>query len=206
MDISIIIIIVISLISIAGFSQPELLYRYQFNAWQIKNRNEYVRWISHGFFHADWVHLFVNMYVLYFFGDSVIYNFKISIPINSNILFILFFVSALFVSSVRSFFKEKDNYNYNAIGASGAVSAVVFANILFEPLTKYSFFFIPKPIMPAYVFGILYLVYSRYMSKKNIDNIGHDAHFWGAVYGFIFPILLNPSLLSRFFNELISIF
>ncbi|MCU4157224.1 rhomboid family intramembrane serine protease [Carboxylicivirga sp. A043] len=205
MDISIIIIIVISLISIAGFSQPELIYKYQFNAWQIKNRKEYVRWISHGFFHADWVHLFVNMYVLFFFGGSLLYSFKWSIPVNSNIAFLILVFSAFVISSLKSYLKEQNNYNYNAIGASGAVSAVVFANILYDPLAMYGFFFIRKPILPAILFGIGYLIYSGYMSKKNVDNIGHDAHFWGAVYGFVFPIFLNPSLLVRFFNELLSI-
>jgi membrane associated rhomboid family serine protease len=146
------------------------------------------------------------MYVLYFFGFSIIENFKWSIPLNSNIAFLILVFSAIIISSIKSYFKEKNNYNYNAIGASGAVSAVVFANILYEPLTMYSFFFIRKPILPAIVFGILYLVYSGYMSKKKVDNIGHDAHFWGAVYGFIFPVLLNPSLLMRFFNELLAIF
>lgn len=206
MNIAIIIIIVISLISIAGFSQPELIYKYQFNAWQIKHRKEYLRWISHGFFHADWVHLFVNMYVLYFFGYSIIENFKWSVSLNSNITFLILIFSAFIASSIKSYIKENNNYTYNAIGASGAVSAIVFANILYDPLAMYSFFFIRKPILPAIVFGVLYLVYSGYMSRKNVDNIGHDAHFWGAVYGFVFPVILNPSLLGRFFNQLISIF
>ncbi|TRX70886.1 rhomboid family intramembrane serine protease [Carboxylicivirga sp. M1479] len=198
MDISIIIIIIIGLISIAGFSQPELLYKYQFNAWQIKNRKEYVRWISHGFFHGSWMHLLINMFVLWSFGGPVRQYFLVSLPGNSSIVFIFFFFSAIVISSIYSYLKEKNNYNYNAIGASGAVSAVVFASILYDPFRIIYLYFIP---IPGIVLGIGYLIYSRIMSKKNVDNIGHDAHFWGAVYGFIFPIILNPSLLIRFFNE-----
>jgi len=203
MNISIIIIIVIALISIAGFSQPELIYRYQFNAWQIKNRKEHIRWISHGFFHGSWMHLLINMFVLWSFGRAVIHYFKQSLPGNSSIVFIFFFLSAIVVSSIYSYLKEKDNYNYNAIGASGAVSAVVFASILYDPYHTIFLYFIP---VPGILLGVGYLVYSRIMAQRNVDNIGHDAHFWGAVYGFIFPILLNPALLGRFFKELLSIF
>lgn len=203
MDVSIIIIIAVSLISIAGFSQPELVYRYQFNAWQIKHRKEYVRIISHGFFHGSWMHLLINMFVLWSFGRSVIYDFMHTLPGNSSVMFLFFFFSALVVSSIYSFVKEKDNPNYNAIGASGAVSAVVFASILYDPYGTIYLYFIP---VPGILLGIGYLIYSRIMGERNADNIGHDAHFWGAVYGFVFPIILNPSLLGRFFRELISIF
>lgn len=199
MDVSIILIIAIVVVSMAGFNQPELIYRYQFNAWQIKHRNEYQRFITYGFFHAGWAHLFFNMLALYFFGGNVIYYFSASLPGNASVLFLFFFISALAISSLYSFGKEKDNYNYNAIGASGAVSAVVFASILYDPFATIYIYFIP---MPGIVMGIGYLIYSRVMSKKNIDNIGHDAHFWGAIYGFIFPILFNTSLLRYFFEEL----
>jgi len=203
MNISIVIIIAISLISIAGFSQPELVYRYQFNAWQIKHRKEYIRIISHGFFHGGWSHLLINMFVLWSFGSAVIQYFGRTLPGNSNLMFILFFFSALVVSSLYSFAKEKDNHNYNAIGASGAVSAVVFASILYNPYGTIYLYFIP---VPGIVLGVGYLVYSRVMSNRNQDNIGHDAHFWGAVYGFIFPLLFNPSLIRHFFSELLLFF
>jgi len=198
MNVAIIILIAISAISIAGFNQVELIYKYQFNAWQIKHRKEYVRLISHGFFHSGWMHLLINMFVLYSFGDAVIYYFSLSLPGNSSLLFILFFLSAIVVSSLYSYAKEKDNYNYNAIGASGAVSAVVFASILYDPYATIYLYFIP---VPGIVLGVAYLVYSKIMSKRNVDNIGHDAHFWGAVYGLIFPILFRPALLMSFIKE-----
>lgn len=158
MNISIVIIIAISLISIAGFSQPELIYRYQFNAWQIKHRKEYIRIISHGFFHGGWGHLLINMFVLWSFGGAVIHYFNQTLPGNSNLMFILFFVSALVVSSLYSLAKEKDNYNYNAIGASGAVSAVVFASILYNPYGTIYLYFIP---VPGIILGVGYTWFTR---------------------------------------------
>lgn len=203
MDISIIIIIVVCALSIAGFSQPELIHKYRFNAYQIKHKKEYIRLISHGFFHGSWGHLLINMFVLWSFGRSVIYYFQQSLPGDSSIVFLFFFLSALVISSLYSFVKEKDNYYYNAIGASGAVSALVFASILYDPYGIIYLYFIP---IPGIVLGIGYLVYSRIMSKRNMDNIGHDAHFWGAVYGMLFPVIFNPSLLTHFFQELLTIF
>lgn len=201
MDISIIIILVISTISIAGFSQPELIYRHQFNAWQIKHRKEYSRLLSHGFFHANWMHLIFNMFVLFSFGGAVLNYFQRDLPGNSNLLFLVFFLSAILFSSLYSFGKEKDNYHYNALGASGAVSAVVYANILFNPLGTMGIIFIPIQFNNV-IFGILYLAYSYYMAKRNVDNIGHDAHFWGAIYGFAFPLLFKPSLVKEFIQEI----
>ncbi|MBS2097899.1 rhomboid family intramembrane serine protease [Carboxylicivirga linearis] len=199
MNVAIILIIAICAISIAGFSQAELVYKYQFNAYQIKHRKEYIRLISHGFFHADWMHLLINMFVLYSFGDAVLFYFSQSIAFNPNLLFIIFFLSAIVISSMYSFAKEKDNYNYNALGASGAVSAVVFASILYNPYGTIYLYFIP---VPGIVLGVGYLVYSRIMSKKNVDNIGHDAHFWGAVYGLVFPIIFEPRLLIHFVQKI----
>ncbi len=200
MNIAIIIILLISVTSISGFSQPELVYRYQFNAWQIKNRKEYVRFISHGFFHGSWMHLLLNMFVLWSFSDAVLYYFSRTLPGNSNMLFLLFFFSAIVISSLYSYKKEQNNYNYNALGASGGVAAVVFASILYNPYGTILLYFIP---VPGIVLGVGYLVYSRIMAKRNMDNIGHDAHFFGALYGFTFPIALNPKLFLHFTHELI---
>ncbi len=201
MSISLIIIIAIVVTSIAGFNQPELVDRYNFNAYRIIHQKEYYRLITHGFFHGGWTHLLVNMFVLWSFGDAVIYYFSASIHWNSNMLFLIFFLSSLIVSSLYSLAKEKNNPYYNAIGASGAISGIIFITILYAPYQTIYLYFIP---IPGILLGVGYLIYTRIMSKKNIDNIGHDAHFWGAVYGFIFPILFNPGLLPHFLNQLIS--
>ncbi len=201
MSISIIIIIAIVVVSIAGFNQPALVDKYKFNAYRIIHQKEYYRLLTHGLFHGSWTHLLINMFVLWSFGDAVIYYFSTSIQWNSNLLFLIFFVSSLVISSLYSLVKEKNNPYYSAIGASGAVSGTIFITILFAPYQTIYLYFIP---VPGILLGIGYLIYSGTMSKKNIDNIGHDAHFWGAVYGFIFPILFNPALLAHFFRQLIN--
>lgn len=194
------IIVITVLVSIMSFNNDNLMNKLLFSPFQIYRYNQFYRMLSYGFVHSDWGHLIINMFVLYSFGNTTMY-FIALVTKNSNIFFIFFYLSALVVSTIYSFFKHKNNYSYAAVGASGAVSAVVFASILFYPLGSIRFIFIPINI-PAYVFGILYLIYSAYMAKKAKDNVGHDAHFFGAVYGFIFPILIEPSLFGKFLTTI----
>lgn len=199
--ITLLIIIVTVLFSLAAFNRQELMYKYNFNAYQIMHRKQWYRLFTHAFLHANWEHLIVNMIVLFSFGNALSYYLHWNIGKNELLIFSGIYLGGIVLSSIFSLAKEKDNYNYNAVGASGAVSAVVFSCILFEPLSTLEFmFFIP---IKAVIFGVLYLAYSYYMGKKNIDNVGHDAHFWGAVYGFVFPILVKPSLLANFFEKLL---
>jgi membrane associated rhomboid family serine protease len=202
MDINIIIIIVISAISILAFNRPEITGKLQFNAWQIVHRKEYYRIVSYGLVHGSWMHLFINMFVLFSFGRAVLYYFDQAFDEGTVIRYILLFVSAIAVSTISTLGKEKNNPHYNAVGASGAVSAVVFTSILFNPYNPILLFGI-IPI-PGIVFGVLYIIYSKYMAGKNVDNIGHDAHYYGAIYGLIFPILYEPKLAIHFFNQLMS--
>ncbi|WP_075591090.1 rhomboid family intramembrane serine protease [Labilibacter marinus] len=203
MNVLIILIGVIVIISVTAFSQQNIFNKYKFNAYMIMHRKEYIRLVSHGFLHGSWPHLLVNMFVLYSFGQAVIYYFNDAFSGRGIVMFLLLFFSGLVFSSLYSLFKEKDNHYYSAVGASGAVSAVVFASIFFDPYNPLYLMLIPIPI-PGIVFGILYLIYSKYMSQKNMDNVGHDAHFWGAVFGFIFPIIYKPSLFLDFIQKLIS--
>ncbi len=193
---------IIMLTSLAAFNNASIMARFQFNPWSIVNRKQYIRLVSHGFLHANWMHLFVNLFVLWSFGGSVIMSFSVLFPGKAEILFLLLFFTALPLASIPSLFKNRHNPNYNAIGASGAVSAIVFVSIFFHPYHPlYLFAIIP---IPGIIFGILYLWYSAYMARQQIDNIGHDTHFWGAVYGLIFPILFEPRLIIHFFNQLLS--
>ncbi|MBN2164871.1 MAG: rhomboid family intramembrane serine protease [Marinilabiliaceae bacterium] len=202
MGIHIILIIVIGAISVYGFSNQQLVEQLQFNAWKIVHQKQYYRLITHAFVHGGWTHLLVNMFVLYSFGNGTILLFNYVLEINGELWFFILFVSSIVISSIYSLVKEKDNFYYNALGASGGVMAIVFTTIVFEPYNLIYVYFLP---VPAIVFGVVYLVYSKIMSKKNIDNIGHDAHFWGALYGFLFPIALNSDLAILFFYKLISI-
>ncbi|MCB0804807.1 MAG: rhomboid family intramembrane serine protease [Bacteroidales bacterium] len=189
------------LISILSFSRPDVFDKLKFNAWYIRHESEWFRFFSYGLVHADWMHLFINMFVLYSFGDIVVQFFEHYFGNKSILYFILLYVGGIGFSSLYDFGKHKENIYYNAVGASGAVSAVVFSSIILYPAGKIFLFFIPIGI-PAPVFGILYLAYSAYMAKRGSDNIGHSAHFWGAVYGIAFTIAVNPEFAIIFINHL----
>ncbi len=174
------------LISIKGFNDYGFFERYKFEIASIKS-GDYIRMISSAFLHIDYTHLFVNMLTLYFFADSVIYFV-------GRFGFILIYIVSLILGNILSYIFHKNENYYTAVGASGAVIGVLYASILFRPdMMLGLFFFIP---MPAYVFGIGYLLYSIWGMRAKRDNIGHDAHFGGAMGGFILGIILNPSVLS----------
>jgi membrane associated rhomboid family serine protease len=141
------------------------------------------------------------MIVLYSFGSAVEHYFQDNFgSIGTTYYLALFFGSVVF-SNLWSLFKQKDNPYYNAVGASGAVSAVVFSSIILYPSGKIFLFLIPVPI-PAPVFGILYVAYEYYMAKNSRDNIGHDAHLWGAVFGVVYTVALKPGLILKFMQEI----
>ena len=199
-----IIIAITAITSIRAFNDMILFDRMKFNAAYMESNKEWYRFLSYGLVHVDWFHLIVNMYVLYIFGKPVIWGLQDLFGMFANIAFIVLYVSALFVSTIASFIKNRNNYAYNAVGASGAVSAILFTSILFYPVeSSIGLLFIPGKI-PAWLFGILYLMYSAYMSKRNVDNVGHDAHFWGAVWGFVLPVAIHPFLLPRFFESIFN--
>jgi len=200
---TIFLVIIISGISLYAFNSREIIYKYQFNAYQIVKRKQWYRMLSHGFLHANTEHLIINMFVFWSFGSALEQYYKAVFDSSWLVYYLLLFFGGIILSSVYSLIKHKDNYHYNAVGASGAVSAVVFSAIFFDPWKKILFFFV-LPI-PGILFAGLYLAYSYYMSKKKIDNIGHDAHFWGAVYGLIFPILAEPRLFEYFISQLFKI-
>lgn len=211
MSISVIIIIVTCIVSILSFpsSQPvigsgyEAIKRFdklKFNARAVIGNREFYRLLSSGFVHADWFHLIFNMVTLYCFGPLVEKVFcEISGNTAGRYIYLLLYVSAIAVSSLPDLIKHKNDSWFNAVGASGAISAVLFSSILFFPTNKIFFFFIPVGI-PAFIFAPLYLLYCLYMGKKNIDNIGHTAHFAGAIYGMIFTLIESPLLINAFLN------
>lgn len=198
------IIIITVIISISAFQNTTLMSRFIFSPSTVaRNHNEWYRFFSSGFLHGGWLHLLFNMYVLWMFGGVVEQYFKAFFAPVGGYLFLALYLLALPFSETASYIKHRDNFRYASLGASGAVSAIVFAFILFEPTQKLFFIFIPIGI-PAFIFGPLYLAYSAYMAKQNQDNIGHDAHFWGAVFGFVFPLFFKFALLSRFIQTILG--
>ncbi len=196
------IIILTVFVSYNCFKSKELFYRLEFSPYRISRKKEFQRFITYGFVHADWPHLIINMFVLHSFGFVVMEVASLYFQ-QHHLFFLTLYFGGLIVSSIYSFFKHRNNYNYVAVGASGAVSAVVFASILFYPVGSIRFFFIPFDI-PAYIFGLLYLVYSAVMARRGKDNIGHDAHFFGALFGLLFPLVLKPQLIIIFIRLVFS--
>ncbi len=197
-----IIIALTVIVSLMAMQNETLFQRFSFSPWLIYHKKQNWRFITHGLIHAGWAHLAINMFVLYSFGRYVETSFMLLFG-NSKGLFLYFLLYAggILFSTLLDYGKHKSDPYYSAVGASGAVASVLFASILISPSSKLFVFPIPFP-MPAYLFGGLYLVYSAYMSKKGSDNIGHMAHFTGAVFGFVYTLILKPELFSLFLNQI----
>jgi membrane associated rhomboid family serine protease len=182
-------------VSLLAFNNQDIKNKALFYPYGMGSSSEYYRFLSHGLIHADYVHLFFNMFTLYSFGrvaESVLFN---------KTEYIILYVTALAASSVFDFIKNRNNSGYAALGASGAVSAVLFATLIFDPWEKGVAIF-GIIALPNILFGVLYLVYCAYMGKRGGDNIGHNAHLWGSVYGFVFAAILKPELFKSFLDKL----
>jgi membrane associated rhomboid family serine protease len=191
------------LVSLAAMENASLKGKLMFNAYMIHHRKEWYRFFSNGLIHADWMHLLFNMYALYVFGQGVetVYSFNSVYGAKGPLFFVLLYVGGLVMSSLYSYERNKDNVHYNALGASGAVSAVIFAFIILEPTVTLRFLFLPIPL-PAYVFGLLVLAVEHYLSRRGNTGIAHDAHFWGSIFGLVFTIALKPSLAMDFIHKI----
>ncbi|MFW5793305.1 MAG: rhomboid family intramembrane serine protease [Bacteroidota bacterium] len=203
MSTTIFIIIITAITSFLAFRDESIFNKMKFNPYMVLHRKEWYRFLSYSLLHADWGHLLINMFVLYSFGSLVEEIFKHYFESNSLLYFLLLYIGGVVFSVIFSFVRHKHNHWYNAVGASGAVSAVLFSSIIMYPQGEIILLLLPIPI-PAFIFGILYLAYSAYMAKKAKDNVGHDAHFWGAVYGILFTIALRPAFFSEFFLKIFN--
>jgi membrane associated rhomboid family serine protease len=162
----------------------------------IERKKEYYRLVTYGLIHADGGHLLFNMLTLYFFGRAMepVYNESLG-----AFGFGLFYLGGLIVSILPTYLKNRRNSNYHSLGASGAVSAVLFGYVLLAPWSRILVFFIP---MPAIIYAVLYVAYSIYMDQRGQGNVNHSAHLWGAAYGVVFTILMNPAVLPHFLGSL----
>jgi membrane associated rhomboid family serine protease len=175
------------LMSYIGFNDLSFFRKYEFHVGSIR-AGEQIRMISSGFLHVDMAHLLFNMLTLYFFAPVVISYLGV-------FSFVLVYFGSLIFGSLLTMLFHKEDYNYRAVGASGAVTGVLYSAILLRPDMMLGLFFV-IPI-PAYLFGILYLLYSIYGMKAKNDNIGHTAHFGGAIGGYLITLLRNPQLLEE---------
>lgn len=188
LDITIVIVIITCLISFSAFSNQKIIDDLIFYPPAVTQRNQWYRFISCGLIHADVAHLLFNMLSLYLFGRFVEKEFNEIFGEKGKWIYLLMYVTSLFVCLLPTYFKNRNNYQYRSLGASGAVSAVVFAGLMVAPYVEVGFFLIP-PIIPGFIFGPLYLLISAWLDRKGGGNINHSAHLWGALYGVIFIIV-----------------
>jgi len=196
------IIILTVAVSILGFMRSDVFDRLKFNPAHIRTGNEHWRFLSYALLHADFIHLLVNIFVLHSFGPSVESLFRILFGTKGTWYFALLYVGGTALSVLPAYGRNKDNLFYSAVGASGAISAVVFSMIIMNPMSRLSFIFIPISF-PAIVFGVAYLAYSWIMAKKGDGPIGHDTHFWGGIFGIVFTIALKPVLVINFVHQIL---
>jgi membrane associated rhomboid family serine protease len=191
------ILIVTIITSVYAWNRNDIYQKWLFNPYSIKHRKQYWRFITSGFVHLNYMHLGFNMFALFFFGQNVAYYFGSG----GGLIMVSMYLLGIIISDIPTFLKYQDVPNYNALGASGGVAAVVFSSILFDPLNPIYLMFIPIGI-PGFVLGILYLIYSYYQGKRMADNINHDAHLYGAIFGLIFTVLLRPGVVVSFIEQI----
>lgn len=188
-SITFIIIIATLIVSIIAFKNEEVMENLIFYPPAVTDKNQFYRFITSGFIHADVAHLAFNMISFFLFSNALVEPaFMEFFGDYGRAMLLLMYLLALIVALLPTYLKNKNNENYRSLGASGAVSAVVFAGIMISPLSQLGFFIIP-PVIPGFIFGPLYLVLSFYMDKRGGDNINHSAHIWGALFGVIFMII-----------------
>ncbi len=210
LTITLIILLLTCVISFTAFSNEKVINDLIFYPTAITNHNQWYRFITCGFIHADFMHLAFNMYTFYLFGGMVEQAFTMIYGEMGKALYIVMYLSSLVVCLLPTYFAHRNNYYYRSLGASGAVSAVIFIGIFLYPTMGMGIFPIPFHI-PAFIFGPLYLGISAYLAKKGHGNINHSAHIWGAVYGIVFLVITSQFLsefrpVGRFVEEVANYF
>jgi membrane associated rhomboid family serine protease len=193
-SISLVIIIITCLISYTALQNYDQLDKLSLQPYMVKRYKQYYRFITSGFVHADFQHLLFNMLTLWFFGRFIEQVF--TSLFQNKVVYVLYYILGIIVANIPSYIKNRNNSNYSSLGASGAISAIVFTAIIVNPWASIYLFFALK--IPAVIYGVLFLGISAYMSRKGGGNINHDAHLWGALFGIVFPLLFHPELGTNF--------
>jgi membrane associated rhomboid family serine protease len=215
MELSITLIITAAtvIISLMQFSRPETIQKWMMNPYRVVHHKEYQRLLTHGFIHADYIHLFFNMFIFYQFGEMVELVFTNEVAfkkvtgskvfwgeMTGMILYVALYFGSILAGALPSMLKHRNNPDYNSLGASGAVSAILIVFILMFPMAQLALFFIIP--MPAFVAGILFFIYEGYMNKRGRTGIAHDAHLYGAVFGLVFMSIAVRGIWENFIAQL----
>ena len=200
LDFTLILIIITTVASIYSWRNPEIQKKWMFNPYAVYHGKQYYRFLSSGFIHSNTMHLLFNMIALFFFG-SVIERIYSDLFEHIGILFYLVtYLVGIIAANFRTYLKYKNSIYYNSLGASGGVASILFASILYRPTSSICLYF--ALCIPAFILGVVYLIYSYYSSKRTGDNINHDAHLYGSLFGVVFTILLRPVVVVEFFDRI----
>lgn len=209
-SITLVIVVITCIVSLTAFNNEKLMDDLIFDPPAIANQKQWYRFFTCGFIHANYVHLLFNMYSLWIFGRYVENMFTDEFGSGGKWLYLLMYLSSLYFCLLPTYSRNKDNYHYRSLGASGAVSAVVFAFIFMEPLQGLHLIGLDNFSLPGFVFGFIYLIVSSVLDKRGGGNINHSAHIWGALYGISFLIivssLMGHHLLQHFISQVGSYF
>lgn len=198
LSITLLLIVATGLVSIMAFQRPQLKEVLCLSPYAVQHRGQWYRLFSHALVHADWPHLGLNMFVLYSFGSLLERELPGLSSIPEVVLFLALYLGGALFASLPGMAKHRNDPRYSALGASGAVAAVLFAMIVVHPLDRILLFGI-VPI-PGLLFGGLYLYYSYAMDKRGGTRVAHDAHLYGAIYGVLFTVAMDPELVLRWFQ------
>lgn len=203
LSITIVLIIITAISSYYGINNAAFMERCMFIPYKIKRNGQWDRFITSGFIHKDYIHLFFNMFTFYFFGGVVerILAYKFGVVMGGAV-YVLFYLLGIIISDIPTYLKNKDNSYYRALGASGGTAATVFASIIILPLSDICLFGIL--CLPGFILGVLFLLYSYFKGKNQDDAINHDAHLFGAIFGIVFILVISPESVTTFIDQVLS--
>jgi len=202
MDITLYILGATIIASLLAFNNENIMRNWILNPYMVQHHKQWWRMVSSGFIHADFMHLAFNMIAFYGFGLAVEHYYNSIFEGMGPLYFTVLYIGGIVIANAPSLAKNKDNHYYNSLGASGAVAAIIFAAILFQPWSKIYFFGVIG--IPGIVFGPLYLFLEYRMGKQGGTGINHDAHYWGAIFGVLYTIALKPKIVLYFFDQLLN--
>ncbi|KPM48649.1 rhomboid family intramembrane serine protease [Jiulongibacter sediminis] len=201
MSVTILLVIATVIASVYAWRDTSLRNKWIHNPYLANRNKEYHRLLTSGFIHADYLHLFFNMYAFYLFGGVVEQYFSVFFGAKAILAFLGLYILGIIVANLPDFVKYKDHAGFNSLGASGGVSAVVFCSVILNPMMELMIFPIPVA-MPGYIFAVIYVAYSIFMEKRQMNNVNHMAHLWGGLWGVVFILTTEPSTLRRFIEQI----
>lgn len=204
MSLTLVFVIATVIASLNGWKNNDFQRKWIFNPYSVNKYHQYYRFLTSGFIHADYIHLFFNMFVLYMFGKEVEKTFVAIFGFNGYFIFGGLYLLGIIISSLPTYFKFRHAAYYNSLGASGGTSSVLFSYVIFYPTVGLCPYGIQLLCLPGFIWLLLYLIYSYFMGKQGADNINHDAHIFGGVFGIVFTVIVLPQIAPAFIEQLLN--